>query len=73
MLPASLAIAWMIWRRHRTGLLLMLGYFCAAAALSAVLPTQPLAPSAAWSSSARSPCLVVFRCHNSAGHVLFWV
>jgi hypothetical protein len=38
MLPTSLAFAWMFWRRHLWGHLLVLGYLLVAVALSAVLP-----------------------------------
>jgi hypothetical protein len=44
MLPSGLAIGWMLWRRHRWDLMLVLGYLCVASVLSAVLPTMPLAP-----------------------------
>jgi len=38
MLPVPLAIGWFIWRQHRWGLLLALGYVLTAATASAVLP-----------------------------------
>jgi hypothetical protein len=44
MLPPSLAIAWMLWRRHRLGLLLGLAYLGAAGIVAAVLPREHLEP-----------------------------
>jgi hypothetical protein len=38
MLPASLAFAWLMWRRFRPGLLIVLGLLLGEAILSAVLP-----------------------------------
>src|SRR5205809_4070499 len=40
MLPPSLAIGWSLWRRHRWGLLAVLGYVLTAVTASAVLPGQ---------------------------------
>ena len=47
MLPPSLAIAWLLWRRHQGAVVLMLGYLGVAAVLSPVLAGMPLAPWAA--------------------------
>jgi len=44
MLPPSLAIGWMLWRRHSLGLRLVLGYLCAAGIVAAVLPMERLEP-----------------------------
>src|SRR2546423_10731582 len=40
MLPTPLAFAWTLWRQHRAGLLLVLGFLLLAGALSAVLPAH---------------------------------
>jgi hypothetical protein len=47
MLPPSLAIAWTLWRRHRWGLLLVLGYVLAAGMVSIVLRWQDPTPQTA--------------------------
>ena len=44
MLPPSLAIGWTLWRRHRWGLLLLLGYLFAAGTVAALLPVAHLTP-----------------------------
>jgi hypothetical protein len=40
MLPTPLAIAWPLWRRHRKGLLAVLGYFGALAVLTAIVTVR---------------------------------
>jgi hypothetical protein len=47
MLPPSLAIAWMLWRRHRWSLLGVLGYVLAAGVLTMVLQWQDPTPQTA--------------------------
>lgn len=44
MLPPALAIGWTIWRRHRWGLLLVLGWLLAGIAVATALPVQLLEP-----------------------------
>ena len=46
MLPTSLALAWPIWRRHRWGLILSLGYLLCAVVTASALPMALLGPKA---------------------------
>src|SRR5438105_667206 len=44
MLPASLAIAWPLWRRHRWGLLIVVSYLVGTAVAASLLSATSLGP-----------------------------
>ena len=56
MLPSALAFGWLLWRRHRWGLLICLAYLAAAAMGTALLAPRiaPMVPSRARRSTSSS-------------------